>query len=374
MIEPLPREDAMTEPLPYEELSSHFPGRPARLSDLGTLSRSLFVTGGPEGLTVEARVIPVERRHETEDAQIYEIRLEVGGTRLGLRASPPGIEVVEVRERLDEERYRDLMDAHIPDHLGFDVEPRQLIQARNRIPRRLDPDLRYNTTSFGDEDRRVFRDTSYPWSAFGRCETNLGPFSGVMVGPRHLLTCNHGIDWTPPPGFAADWLTFTPSYYDGDAPFGATYATHVYSVKRDDNDGFSNGDEGQYDYTVLVLNDRIGDRTGWLGTRRYTDAWDTNPNWWHIGYPQDLTSVSRPTYQRGFTMNGDDEQDDAHQVLYHQADVFPGQSGGPMFGFWAGDVGPRAVAVQSWQDTDSNGASGGGDLVDLAIRARSDHP
>ena len=92
-------------------------------------------------------------------------------------------------------------------------------------------------------------------------------------------------------------------------------------MKKDNNDGLSNGDEGQYDYTVLVLADTIGERTGWLGTRRYTDAWDTNPNWWHIGYPQDLTSVARPTYQRGFTMNGDDNQDDSHEALYHQADV-----------------------------------------------------
>ena len=114
--------------------------------------------------------------------------------------------------------------------------------------------------------------------------------------------------------------------------------------------------------------------TGWFGTRRYTDDWDTNPNWWHIGYPQDLTSLSRPTFQRGITLDGDDDEDDAHEHIYHQADVFPGQSGGPMFGFWDGDVGPRAVAVQSWQNSGRNGASGGGDLVDLAIRARTDHP
>jgi hypothetical protein len=39
-----------------------------------------------------------------------------------------------------------------------------------------------------------------------------------------------------------------------------------------------------------------------------------------------------------------------------------------MFGFWDGDVGPRAVAVQSWQDSGRNGASGGGRPCRLAIR------
>ena len=364
----------MNAPLPPEELAEHFEERPARTRDLGSLSRSLFVAGSRDGLDVEARVVPVGEPHGRDRIQSYEIRLDVNGVHLGRRASRPGLEAVQVDESFDEESHAELLQAYVPEHLAFELEPRQLVRPHIRIPAAMDPELRYNTTIFGGDDRSVYRDTSYPWGCFGRCETNLGPFSGVMIGPRHILTCNHGIDWTPPPGYAADWLTYTPAYYDGDSPFGSTYATHVYWVKKDNNDGFSNGDEGQYDYTVLVLADTIGERTGWLGTRRYTDEWDTNPNWWHIGYPQDLTSVARPTYQRGFTMNGDDNQDDSHEALYHEADVFPGQSGGPMFGFWAGDVGPRAVAVQSWQNTSTNGASGGGDLVDLAIRARNDHP
>jgi len=360
-------------PLSDDSLGKFFEERPPLANDYGTTFRSLFVAGGKEEPRVEARVVPVDRRGDGE-AITYEIRLEIQGARLGVRTGLPGLHGVDVSDRIGRDVDDRRLQAYIPDHLGFDLTPKQLVKAHQRIPQRMDPELRYNTTIFGDEDRQVFRDTSYPWGAFGRCETNLGPFSGVMVGPRHILTCNHGVDWTPPPGYEADWLTFTPSYYSGDAPFGSTYATHVYWVQKDNNDGFSNGDEGMYDYAVLVLKDRIGESTGWLGTRRYTDAWDTNPNWWHIGYPQDLTSVERPTFQRGITMNGDDDQEDRHQALYHQADVFPGQSGGPMFGFWEGDVGPRAVAVQSWQNTDTNGASGGGDLVDLVIAAQADHP
>ena len=43
--------------------------------------------------------------------------------------------------------------------------------------------------------------------------------------------------------------------------------------------------------------------------------------------------------------------------------------GGPIFGFWAGEVGPRAVAVQSWQTTSNNGASGSMDMRDLVAQA-----
>lgn len=348
------------------------------LSDnLATITKSIFVVAGEEVPKINSKVIPIERIVDGEKSLHYEIQIEVEGVRLGERTSPPPLRGEAIKERISPEKlreYDELLNAFVPDHLAIDPRPQRLVKAFNRIPTHPDQKTRHNTTIFNPDQRQVFQDTSYPWSAFGRCETNFGPFSGVMIGPRHLLTCNHGIDWTPPPGFAADWLTFTPSYFDGNAPFGSTYATHVYWIKKDNNNGVSDGDEGQYDYVVLVLNDRIGDRTGWLGTRRYTDDWDPLATWWHIGYPLDLTSMARPTFQSWFTMNGDDNQDDAHEIIRHQADVFPGQSGGPMFGFWDGDVGPRAVAVQSWQNSDTNGASGGGDLVDLTIRARNDHP
>jgi V8-like Glu-specific endopeptidase len=341
------------------------------------LSESIYVAGGAKPPKVSTRVVPVEREVDGKTTQVYEVKVDISGIKPGERSFAPGLESVQVEKRMSSAqlaKHARLLEAHVPDHLPIDSVPRQIVRQRKRILARMEESQKYNTTIFGTDDRRVFQDTSYPWSAFGRCRTNMGPFSGVMVGPRHILTCNHGVDWTPPSGYAADWLEFKPSYYDGSAPFGTAWATHVYWIKKDNNDGFSNGDEDQYDYVVLVLNDRIGERTGWLGARRYADGWDGLAAWWHIGYPSDLTSMERPIYLNWFSMDGDNNQSDEHQAIYHQADVFPGQSGGPMFGFWTGDVGPRAVAVQSWHNSSTNGASGGGDLVDLVIRARTDHP
>jgi V8-like Glu-specific endopeptidase len=364
-------------PLSRRTINRSVKRRPALRDNLSQVTNSFFIAGGEELPNVETKVIPVEYEVNGRKSLHYEVRVELNGVRLGERASPPPLKGHRVKETIPQEQlhqYESLLTAFVPDHLAIDPRPQRLLKAFKRIPDRLDRKTRYNTTVFAPDDRRVFQDTSYPWSAFGRCETNFGPFSGVMIGPRHLLTCNHGIDWTPPPGFDADWLTFTPAYFDGGAPpFGSTYATQIYFVQKDNNNGVSDGNEGQFDYVVVVLNDRIGDRTGWLGARRYTDAWDGLAAWWHIGYPVDLTSQQRPVFQSWFSMNGDDAQDDAHQIIRHQADVFPGQSGGPMFGFWD-DGFPYAVAVQSWQNTSTNGASGGGDLVDLAIRARNEHP
>ncbi len=263
-------------PLSRRTISRSLKARPALRDNLGRVTESAFVVGGEEAPEVKTEVVPVERVIDGRKSLHYEIRIEVDGVRLGEHASPPPMRGEAIEERIPQEQLRDydeLLSAFVPDHLAVDPRPQRLLKAVKRIPERLDKRTRYNTTVFTPDERQVFQDTSYPWSAFGRCETNFGPFSGAMIGPRHLLTCNHGIDWTPPEGFAADWLTFTPAYFDGNAPpFGSAYATHVYWVKKNNNNGTSDGDEGQYDYVVLVLNDRIGDRTGWLGTRRDTDA------------------------------------------------------------------------------------------------------
>jgi hypothetical protein len=98
-----------------------------------------------------------------------------------------------------------------------------------------------------------------------------------------------------------------------------------------------------------------------MGSRGYTDSWDGGRYWAHIGYPGDLTGGNRPTFENSIALDGD-------------GDVWPGQSGGPFFGWWSGDAGPRVVAVQSSHNSSQNNASGGQDMVDLVIRARNEHP
>jgi hypothetical protein len=162
-------------------------------------------------------------------------------------------------------------------------------------------------------------------------------------------------------------------FFDGSAPFGDTWGTWVYH-KRKVTGPTIDWFEGQYDYVCVVLNNNIGNLTGWMGARGYTDSWDGGNYWSHIGYPGDLTSGNRPTFEGGVSLDGSFWQLDSHEAMSHRGDVWPGQSGGPFFGWWAGDVGPRAVAVQSSQNASENNASGGQDMVDLIIRARAEHP
>jgi V8-like Glu-specific endopeptidase len=350
-----------------DELEKAFPTRRAEDESPISIERRFHVSSDREP-KVDTRL---ERIDRGDGQPSWQVIVEVDGIKVGSRSVPPALrgEATKVEQRrISEDELAEQLTGFIPDHLGFRARPAEFVKSVQRI-RPLLSEPRIATTVFGVDNRRAFRDTTYPWSTIGLVQTNRGSGSGVMIGPRHLLTVSHVIDWTAPAGFAADWVRFTPSFYDGDAPFGEAYGSHIYWYVQEDGDGFISGNEGDYDYVVVVLDRRLGETTGWMGARGYDDDWDSLAVWSHMGYPADLNMGQRPTWQGGFTVDGTDA--DAQSIL-HRADVFPGQSGGPMFGFWSGDVGPRAIAVQSWQNSSNNGASGSMDMRDLVARARTE--
>ncbi|NBB17918.1 hypothetical protein GVN20_00995 [Runella sp. CRIBMP] len=289
----------------------------------------------------------------------------VGGKSVGFKAFTKA-ELATIAEPLETKGF-------IPSFADF--EPKAAAESKkDALPAFIDRKSFMNgadiETIFSPDDRRVFNSTAYPWRCFGRVESSLGSGSGVMIGPRHLLTCSHIVDWKP--NNTTGWLKFTPAYYNGSAPFGAAWSTLTYYKYKVSGAGGVDYTELQYDYVVIVLDRRIGDQTGWLGSKSYTDSWDGGLYWSHVGYPGDLTGGQRPTFQGNFALNGADELADAHQYLTHKADVWPGQSGGPFFGWW--NSSPYAVAIQSAHNASANFASGGSDMVNLVIRARTDHP
>ena len=359
--------DKAPSPIPVKRLDQHFEDRPPVDDRTIAVERRFHVVADRQP-RVESRVEAVDRG---DGVPHWEVVVEIDGVRAGVRARPPALggEATRVKKRrVSEERLAEQLTAFVPDHLGFSATPRERIKGRRTIRFPVSR-RRVATTIFGTDNRLIFQDTSYPWSTVGLVETNRGSGSGVMIGPRHLLTVSHVIDWTAPPGFAADWVRFTPSSFDGGAPFGEAYGIHVYWYVQEDGDGFITGNEGDFDYVVVVLDRRLGATTGWMGARGYDDDWDELAAWSHMGYPGDLNSGQRPSWQGGFRIDGTDA---SAQSILHQADVFPGQSGGPVFGFWDGDVGPRAVAVQSWQTASDNGASGSMDMRDLVALARTE--
>lgn len=360
-------------PLKFEAVKA-VKARAAKADKLLALRRSFFVTGSKDPPRVKTKVTPLDKA--VGSLAHYRIDLEVDDVRLGERAFAPPVMGKAFKQGMprSSDAVREKMLApFVPDHLALSTVPRTIVPAR-RMVFTPDKDIKRPTTVFPPDDRQIFQDTSYPWSTVGLVETPHGTGSGVMIGPRHILTVSHVIDWNPPPPFAANWVKFTPSYFDGNEPFGHAFSTNIYWFNKDSGDNSIDSTEEQFDYVVVVMDSRIGEQCGWMGARGYSDSWDGLTAWSHMGYPGDLNNGQRPCFQGNFSMDGSDSESDDHEAIMHQADVFPGQSGGPMFGWWDGENFPRAVGVQSWQLSGTNGASGGGDLDELVIQAKTDFP
>ena len=317
---------------------------------------------------------------KTRSGSGTQLQFEIAGAELGTRVFRPGITgtsvpVPKITARMRREATQGLpaLTGYLPDHLPLQPVPPQLDKSL-RVKPFVDSLSRSSTklmatTVFAPEDRYTFSDTSFPWCTIGRVDTAGGWASGVLVGPRHLLTCSHAMVWGS--GNSAGWVRFRPSFFDGNAPFGEAWATRWYAFRKVSGPTIDST-EAREDYVVLVLDRRIGDTCGWMGSRTYSESWDGGTFWRHIGYPGDMAGGQRPSYERDIALDG--RNNSTHRAVWHRGDVWPGQSGGPFFAWWSGEAWPRVVCVQSWQNAQRNGASGGSRLVDLIIRARNEFP
>lgn len=246
-----------------------------------------------------------------------------------------------------------------PKRVGFDTQPKRTLHHYGSELEAL--------YVWRPDDRRIYNDTSYPWGCVCRIVTGAGTGSGVIVGPRHVLTASHVVDWSRNGAGTVEVHRAGASVSAITAITRAWYFTQV----TPPNVGYSEVDE---DYAVLITADRIGDRFGWMGTRTYNSSWDDEPYWRNIGYPGDVASGLFPIYQRDKELDEDWADWGSARSMTTTADTMRGQSGSPMFGFWSN--GPYVVAVVSAQGTyalsgEENWCSGGNLLTRLVNHARS---
>lgn len=217
---------------------------------------------------------------------------------------------------------------------------------------------------FNPDDRRTYNDLSYPWGTICRVMTAAGNGSGVIVGPRHVLTASHVVDWAGNSGGTVEVHRSAGSVRATTAITRVWYYTKVTGTV----DWFENDE----DYALLITSDRIGDLFGWMGTRTYNSSWDDEPYWWNIGYPGSIGGGVRPTFQRRKELDEPWYDLGPARSMSTNADLTPGNSGGPMFGFW--DDGPYVVAVVSSEGSSENWCSGGSWLTNLVSHARTQDP
>ncbi len=124
----------------------------------------------------------------------------------------------------------------------------------------------------------VFGRTVYPYRAITYIEVTWpdgtrSTGSGVVVGINDVLTAAHVVYNLPRGGFASAIKIYpgadTVPYID--APFGSFgngWRISSRSTNWDrDGDGLLIDSESQYDFALIGLYERLGDFTGWLGTR-----------------------------------------------------------------------------------------------------------
>ena len=118
---------------------------------------------------------------------------------------------------------------------------------------------------FPPDGRRVYNDPTYPWRCVGRITSNGPPRgSGVLIGPRHVLTASHVINWSNP------GCTFRAHQFDN-SNLGSSFATSIWHYEKLSDVDSENVEE---DYVVIVLNSKLGDQLGFLGAKEYDDDWD----------------------------------------------------------------------------------------------------
>jgi V8-like Glu-specific endopeptidase len=224
----------------------------------------------------------------------------------------------------------------------------KLGQPTHRLRPRKDKGLDRGGSIFGSDDRYLFDDQSFPWRTTGKVRTVGKWGSGTTIGPRHVLTASHVVNWTGDSSGGVAWLTFTPGYFDGSGPWGEIAATRV--IYWEQAPGTLSDQQTAFDYFVLVMEERIGDIVGYPGFRSYDDDWNDGSYWQYIGYPGELSSGERPAFQGGCVVSTVQEQSLSGQTGYvmgHFNEFTPGQSGGSIWGWWGDEPWPRVIGVGS---------------------------
>ncbi|KAI0387828.1 trypsin-like serine protease [Hypomontagnella monticulosa] len=221
---------------------------------------------------------------------------------------------------------------------------------------------------FGEDNRVLWTDKSYPYSAMGKIQWSNGVFcSGALIGPRHVATAKHCAPLNDP-GVS---LRFMPAFYDGESFPGAYVTTIIHLPQYSVGNPNANACDIKEDWAIFILDARLGDERGYLGGKLIEPSLIGNPSLYHLGYPGDLANGRRPYRQDGITIRNRFDCDTTGG-LSTDADVAGGMSGGPI---WQNDNGNRfSLGVLSVTSSTETVFAGGSNWLSTVASSRKDFP
>jgi V8-like Glu-specific endopeptidase len=275
---------------------------------------------------------------------------------------------------------KELAEPFKPDWIDYTPHPRIATATKPLLRRINGKPIEPFYGVFGADDRQVYYPSGYPWSCVGKVlvwNDFSQPYpawsgSGVLIGGRVVLTAGHVAPWG-----SGNWaMRFIPAFYDGGSTLGAGVSSWV-----SDYWGYNtNNKVSAWDMVVCRLYTPLGNTYGYFGTKDYDSSWEGGNYWTLAGYPGAVAGGNRPSRQMWWPVLDDDSDGSAEEVEF-EADVSPGNSGGPVFGFWSGQ--PYAIGTVSggskttflgFTIEDTNVAAGGGALNSLVRWARDNWP
>ena len=267
-----------------------------------------------------------------------------------------------------------------PDWVDYTPHPKIAPLVTQQLRRRNGQWVHPHYGVFGPDDRVPYYPGGYPWTCIGKIYTWTDfskPYpqwsgSGVLIGGRVVLTAGHVAPWG-----SRNWaMQFIPAYYDGASALGAGVYSYV-----SDYYGY-NDPVSAWDMVVCRLYTPLGNSLGYFGAKTYSSSWEGGNYWTLAGYPGAVAGANRPSRQMWWPIQDDDSDGNADELEF-EADSTPGDSGGPVFGFWSGEAWPSAVGTDSggvketflwWTIEDTNVAAGGAAMVNLISWARTNWP
>jgi V8-like Glu-specific endopeptidase len=321
---------------------------PLHPEELATLENDRFEI--PEHILEEGNRLSVV--YSTRDGEAIDARdvLErAERTETGLRLDPRIVEGIFASARRDDDIPDVSEDAtpKAPEWAGLTYHPRVSVARSRVVMRRLNDGRKVvGNKVVGNDDRIVYYPSGYPWHCIGRVYVSDNAASSgwswtgsaALISNNAVLTAGHVVPWG-----ASSWKAkFVPAHYDGTSIYGAGFERWVTSAH-----GYnSSGSVAGYDAAVMRLASPLN--LGYLGSRVYSSSWNDQPYWTHCGYAG-MVSGTRPNYQGGISVH-DTDSDAPGLEVEHNGDVTPGDSGGPLFAWWA--EGPYIVGTHSGEETE----------------------